>query len=163
MTEQGRSSPIVLRDTPIRLVLKIIILSLLCSILFLCVALAGEFYPVFDNALLWDIVEYDVATFALLVFIEQAIILYWLRRWIARFYTFDDAALSVTDGVLFRREIVIPLERINMVTQCQDWIGRFFRYSTISISLLNQSNVVTMPHMTNPEQVMRYLGWEEGG
>ena len=141
--------------------LKIIILSLLFSILFLFIALAGELYPAFDSALLWDILEYDVATFALFVIIEQTIILYWLRCWIARFYTFDGAALTVTYGVLFRRKIVIPLERIHMVTQCQDWIGRFFHYSTITISLLNQPNVVTMPHMTNPEQVMRYLGWGE--
>ncbi|OGJ54028.1 hypothetical protein A2880_02145 [Candidatus Peribacteria bacterium RIFCSPHIGHO2_01_FULL_49_38] len=126
--------------------------ALLFSILFLFIALAGELYPAFDSALLWGTLEYDVATFALFVLIEQAIILYWLRCWIARFYAFDGATLTVTDGVLFRKKIVIPLERINVVTQCQDWIGRFFHYSTITVSLINQPNAVTMPHMTNPEQ-----------
>ncbi|MBT3835260.1 PH domain-containing protein [Candidatus Peribacteria bacterium] len=151
-------SQIVLRDAPIRLVVKIVTLSLVFSFAYLIVALLSSYYPSFDNSKFWTFVSYDIATFVSLVIMQQIIIFYWLLKWIKRSYRFEENEFVVEEGIIFRKEITIPIQNIKLITQDQDWIGKILNYSTITISLINQPKAVVMPYMTNPEQVMERLG-----
>jgi uncharacterized membrane protein YdbT with pleckstrin-like domain len=143
---------------PIRLVVKIVALSLIFGFAYLIVAALSSYYPKFDNSEFWELISCDIATFVSLVILQQIIVLYWLLKWIKRSYKFEENEFVVEEGIISRKEVTIPIQNIKLITQDQDWIGKILNYSTITISLINQPKAVVMPYMTNPEQIMERLG-----
>ena len=152
-----------LHDSPIGLVLQIILISLVFGVLYLGISIAGEMFPAFDDTLiLGDFLTADFIVFISLVLLQQGITLYLLLRWLRLTYTFDDKELIVRRGAFFRKTMTVPFEKIISVEQHQTPLGHLFDYSTITLSLLGASNRIVIPYMTQPKQVLKLLGLAEG-
>ncbi len=153
--------PLILHDTPIRLVLKIITVSLIFSLLFLATALVSGRYPAFDDGVFLRVITYDVFTFVILVIVQQIITLLLLLQWLKRYYTVDREGITVTEGIIFRKQTTIPAGQIRTIARSQDWLARKLHYGTITIELINKPQAVVMPYLTHPEQVIASLNIQE--
>jgi uncharacterized membrane protein YdbT with pleckstrin-like domain len=157
-------TPITLHDSPIRLVLQLIVISLLFGVLYLAISVTSEFYPAFDDTqVLGSFLTLDFVVFISLLLLQQCVTLYLLLKWVKLTYAFDDVEFNVQKGIIFRRITTVPLDKITSVKQDQSPLGRLFDYSTIRISIINQPDPVVVPYMTQPRQTLSLLGFAEDG
>ena len=153
----SNNNPIIIRDTPIRLVIWIVIYQIIFSSIYLIVALISGSYVAFDEGLLLNIITYDLFTFIVLVLLQQIITMYLLLRWIHRLYKFQEYDLILTEGIFPKKTMKIPHRSIKTIKSHKSLLGRIFNYGTITIALINQPKAVVIPYMTNPDQVIKYL------
>lgn len=155
------NNSLTIHDSPIRLVLKIVSLSLIFSVIYLVTALVSSSYPKFDDGILLNYITYDILTFTILVILQQLITLLLLLQWLKRYYSIDHEGITVTEGVFFRKQTTIPAGHIRTITQHQDWIARQLHYGTIHIELINHPEAVVIPYLAHPEQVIASLDIQE--
>ncbi len=152
---------LVIHDSPIRLVIRIIALSLIFSLLYLAVALISSNYPAFDDGVLLELITYDIIVFTVLVILQQIIALILLMQWLKRYYTIDTEGITLIEGVFFRKNTTIPASHIRTITRSQDLIARQLHYGTITIELINRPEALVMPYLTHPDQVIKHLNIQE--
>lgn len=152
---------LIIHDSPIRLVLKIVVLSLIFCAIYLVVALVSSHYPPFDDGVLFEFITYDILTFSILVALQQIITLILLLQWLKRYYSIDVEGITLTEGIIFQKQTTIPAGQIRTITQRQDWIARQLHYGTISIELINRPLAIVLPYLAHPQQVIDSLNIQE--
>ena len=151
------ANTITLRQTPVLLILKLIIVFLLFDLAFLAVAFISDSVESFNNGVAWNVIAYDTLSYVVLIVLQIGIALLLMTIWYRETFSAQQGFLVHRKGLILTYEKSFNLSSMRSVTHSQTLFGKLFQYGTITLNPLNQSEKFQLPGIPEPELFIRLL------
>lgn len=148
--------PITVRQSVVFLALRLVLLQILLSSLYLLVRFP---FSLFNVSLSFKMIYFslDMWFFIVIMSTEVYLTLEIVIRWLTEFYEVRNGEIVYRSGVLSHREKIYALKNIESITFFQDFWGRIFNYGTITLfnPFLNQR--IHLDAIGNPSKYVKII------
>jgi hypothetical protein len=148
---------ITVRQTPILLILKLTIVSLLFDLSFLFVAFISDSIESFNNGVAWNIIAYDTLSYILLMVIQMGVALLLMTMWYRETFSAQEGFLVHRKGLILINEKRHKIATAESVTYSQTLFGKLFGYGTITLKYPNQKELYRLTGIPEPEFFVHLL------
>lgn len=146
----------IVRQTPLFLGLKLVVLELVFSGIYLLLRLPLHFFE-FDIPFVDETFLFYAIVFTIFTLIEVAIILWPLLQWANEYYEITHGEITHHKGVFSRSQQIYSLDNIEAITIEQGFLGRLLHYGTIKLvnPVLNQEIYLYL--ISQPEKYLEVI------
>lgn len=135
------------------LLLKLVLLDILATLI------ALVFFGVISSSMVSQetrlvLLSYNLSYFVLLAIVKILLTMYLVLQWINEYYEITPTKILYRRGILWRKEDIYSLSRVNAIGVRQGIFGRTFNYGTLSIYDVGVFKYYYLNYIHNP---LRYL------
>jgi uncharacterized membrane protein YdbT with pleckstrin-like domain len=157
MDPHPHATTITVRQTPILLILKLTIVSVMFDCAFLAVAFISDSFEPFGKGVAWNLIAYDTLSYIALMVLQIGIAFFLMFLWYREFFFIDEGFLIHRKGLFLVQEKRFKLSNVKSVTQSQTFFGKLFNYGTILLNPQNQNEKFQLPGIPEPELFIHFL------
>jgi len=141
-----------IKQSPILLVMRIIVLFVFFNCAYLGIAFASDYYEGFNSELVFNVIAYDTMVIFLVMVFQVILTLYLFLKWFSESYTLKEGYIIHRWGILLIRERRFKLDNVESITYVQSILGRIFQYGTIQIRYPSDERVEQLSAVAYPDQ-----------
>jgi uncharacterized membrane protein YdbT with pleckstrin-like domain len=130
--------PLIIRKTPLLILMKIIIIAILFNLVFIITSLIY----VYLRQYYWLPIVKEYIVFILLVIIEILIFIKIIVYWLTEYMYVNDIYILHKRGLFNIAENRYNLDKINHIDIHQSVIWQLLRYGDIQVSLTNEKSII---------------------
>ena len=157
MPNHHHAQTITVRQTPILLILKLTIVSLLFDLAFLVVAFISDSLESFNNSMAWNVIAYDTLFYIILMILQMGIALLLMTIWYRETFSAQEGFLVHRKGLILINEKRHKISTAESVTSSQTLFGKLFGYGTIILKYPNQKELYRLTGIPEPEFFVHLL------
>ncbi len=146
----------IVRQTPLFLGLKLVILELVFSGIYLLLRLPLHFFE-FDIPFIDETFLFYAIIFTLFTLIEVVLILLPLLQWANEYYEITQYEIVHHKGVVSHSQQIYPLNNIEAIIIEQGLLGRMFHYGTITLRNPVLNKTIYLYLISHPEKYMEII------